>query len=1020
MPDSNGTLEPAVLYVPDEQAAARSQLRAFIRYCEDATEQSFFSYGGFDQFAVAEWRRFWALFLQWSNIIRSGDPDPVCIGDDCETAEFFPNIRLNYTENLLCGNHGGVIGCHAGNGREVLHRHGLRQRVTQLASALRRLGVQPGDRVVAIARNNVEVVIAALAAAAIGAVFSSCAHDMGAFTIVSRFQRLEPTILFANFAGKPWDAGEPMSDRVSEVIAALPSLTAVITLDGVKPDLALPVYSLERLLAEGAAEDFVWQRFPFRHPLFVMFSSGTTGLPKCIVHSTGGTLLEHVKEHRLHGDLSRADSMFFQTSCGWMMWNWQLSALACGANIVLYDGGLSGPDTLWKIVAEQHVTVFGTNPAYVQFARAAGYAPDVLDLTALRAVLSTGSILYPKQFDWIVNHVKPVPVQSISGGTDIIGCFVLGNPLLPIYSGCSQCRSLGLDVRALPEPVGELICANPFPSRPVGFYGEATNERFHQAYFAQNPGVWTHGDLIEVRRQGVTMLGRSDGVLNIRGVRIGPAEIYRILERIPEILQAMAVELTREDEPGGAALILLAVLRGDALTDATIRRIRAILLAEGNAMMVPAAVIQMSELPVTHSGKLSEAAARDAVNGRPIGNRSALRNPDCLDGLQEKLQASLLGGETPERYKHEIAESDLERILIDICRRALRVPDVSLTDNFLALGGDSLCILGFLMELAARTRTRLPLCDLIGVSTLAELANLLRAGRAAPSRDSAAPQVRPFEARDRAEVCRLLDEGFKAPAGAKPWHHIFDHTWQWGTIPRGFVLTCDGVIVGFIGLICAMRSVAGKSGPVCNLTSWFVRPAYRGWSASLLAAATGFEQVTYTSLTPNPASQRIFKAIGFAEISRTKRILPPMSHPATIFGPRPSILFGASVPPLVDREHQRILADHDCWNCLPVLVTVGEESALIIARRRLFRESGMLPCSDILYCSDPALLQRHVEPIKLALMWRQRTLAMGVSQHVVPGLSGGIAVSDPMLARSTLFAAHEIDQLYSEFALLPI
>jgi acetoacetyl-CoA synthetase len=1008
-----GGLNPMdVMHEPDADTIARSQLRRFIDYCERHAGRSFSDYWEFEDFAAVQFRIFWALFLQWSGILCEGNPEPVCVGDQTETARFFPGLRLNYAENLLRGDGSftAVTGCHVDGRREAVTRAELRDRVVRFATYLRKLGVEPGDRVAAIARNNIEAIVAALASAAVGAVFSSCAHDMGVPSVLSRFVPLQPKVLIANCASQPWDVGRPLPERVTEVIGGLPSLTAVITLDDAALPVVVPVKGLAQALTADAT-GFGWQRFSFDHPLFVLFSSGTTGAPKCIVHGTGGTLLEHVKEHRLHGDLCRDDRMFFQTSCGWMMWNWQLSALACGAEVVCYDGPLKGPETLWEIVAERGVTVFGTNPAYLKFTETAGYLPQVLNLSALRSILSTGSILYPSQFDWIVEHVRRIPVQSISGGTDIIGCFVLGNPLLPVYRGRAQCRSLGLDVRSLPPEagIGDLICANPFPSRPTGFYEDPSNVRYHEAYFAQHPGVWTHGDLIELSRHGAVLHGRSDGVMNIRGVRIGPAEIYRILQGLPEIIEAMAVEQTDENEAGGTRMILLVVLCAGAVLDGPlIGRIRRTLVEQGNATMVPAAIIQVDELPVTHSGKRSEAAARDAVNGRPIRNRSALLNPDCIEGLFDKLVRAARPASDPIR-------DDLEKELCEICQRHLNVPAVLPADDFLALGGDSLTVLGFLIEVSNRTKTPLPLQALIGVSTIKELAELLRAGVSSPTaRRAGAVQVRTARRDDESEICDLLDEGF---GRRLPWRRIFDHTWQPDDIPRGFVLTVAGEIVGFIGLIGAQRNSRGKSGPVCNLSSLYVRPAHRGWANALLAAATDLKGVTYTSLTPADSVRRILtEALGFSKLDDSS-FFPPLMNVATLRRLPPSLVFDSTaMQGILSGEERRILNDHAHCRCIPLMLVDGAETAFIMLQRGVFRRRWLrLPYSEVLYCSAPKLLERHLERVKLAAMQRQRTLGLAASKHL---LAKGLSYRRGALLRSETFLAHELDGLYSELPLI--
>ncbi|MCX4144238.1 acetoacetate--CoA ligase [Paraburkholderia madseniana] len=734
------------VYTSTPERIGASQLTAFTAFLRICTGQPLPDYEALHDFSVREFRTFWQCFVQWSlGLNWSGNAEPVCIGDDCEHANFFPQMQLNYADNLLglsvaSPDAPALTACHADGRRVRLTRAELRERVARLAHALSELGLGEGDRVVGVMRNDADAVVTALAVTALGATMSTAAPEMGVDSIRDRFEPLAPRLLFAHTAARTFDTGRSVASNVADLAAALPSLQGVVCLDdGTLPStVTQSIYSLGELLDAGDADRFVWRRFAFNHPLFIMFSSGTTGKPKCIVHGTGGTLIEHLKEHRLHSDLGPGDRMYFHTSCAWMMWNWQLSALASGVEIVTYDGPISTVDTLWRLIAEERVTVFGTSPAYLKMSEDAGVEPKAqFDLGALRAILSTGAVLYDAQFEWVRDHVKPLPLQSISGGTDIIGCFVLGNPNLPVYAGEAQCRSLALDVQAWDQGsriggVGQLVCVNAFPSRPLGFFGDAEGDAFHAAYFASNPGVWTHGDLISLSPEGaVRMHGRSDGVLNVRGINVGPGEIYRVLNDIPEIREAMVVEQKVRDASAGHAdpenvesrVVLLLVLNdGAALSGALAARVRRDLARRASPAHVPDRIIAVDALPITHNGKLSEAAARSAVNGLPIGNAAALRNPECLEAIRRHPALNLATRELPP-----VGESreQLERYLQALWEKLFGVAPIGRDDNFFDLGGHSLLATRLLADVRQSTGRTIPLAMLMIAPTITRLAALI-------------------------------------------------------------------------------------------------------------------------------------------------------------------------------------------------------------------------------------------------------------------------------------------------------
>jgi acetoacetyl-CoA synthetase len=746
---------------PSPERTAASQMSAFAVALQAHCGETPGDYPALHALSVAQYRTFWRCFVEWcEGLDYAGEPEPVCVGDECESATFFPQLELNYADNLLketptSAHAYAVTACHADGRRVRMTRAELRERVARLAGALERLGLRSGERVAAVMRNDENAVIAALAVAALGATLSTAAPDMGTDALLDRFGQLSPKLLLSHTATLPFDVGTPLPVKIAELAAGLGSLEGIVSLDdGPLPgDVKQPVLSLNELVAGADAAHFVWRRFPFNHPLFIMFSSGTTGKPKCIVHGAGGTLIEHLKEHRLHSDFRDGDKLYFHTSCSWMMWNWQLSSLASGVEIVTYDGPLASVDILWRLVADEGVTVFGTSPAYLKMCSEAKLEPArQFDLRKLRAMMSTGAVLFDAQYDWVRDNVKPLPLQSISGGTDIIGCFVLGNPDLPVYAGEAQCKSLALDVCAWDaggptDLVGELVCRNPFPSRPLGFFGDTDGSRFHAAYFAANPGVWTHGDRIEFSsRGGARLHGRSDGVLNVQGIKVGPGDIYRIISEIPGIHEAMVVQqrIPADGTPWGNSaqagdqrvVLLLVLEHGLALTGPLKARVRRDLARGGSHAHVPDVIVQVDELPVTHSGKLSDAAVRNALNGLPIGNAAALRNPACLDRIRHHPGLAVTArGPAPAVE----SRGDLEHFLQGLWERLFDFSPIERDANFFELGGDSLLGAALVAEIEQATGRTISLATLLAAPTITRLAAELRADVATPASQTIAP-----------------------------------------------------------------------------------------------------------------------------------------------------------------------------------------------------------------------------------------------------------------------------------------
>jgi acetoacetyl-CoA synthetase len=634
------------LWQPSPEQVAATNIARFMERVGERTGAELTDYPGLHRWSIENRDAFWsAVWDEFGVIGEKGGR--VLVEDRMPGAKFFPDARLNFAENLLRrSDEGEAIVFHGEDKIETrLTFAELHALVSRLQQWLSSQGVTVGSRVAAMMPNMAETVAAMLATAALGATWSSCSPDFGVRGVLDRFGQIEPTVLIA--CDGYWYAGKriEVADKLEEVVPALAGVksTLIVPYLGIAEDVAgrLPnAVSLPKALAPFRAKPVSFERLPFNHPLYILYSSGTTGVPKCIVHGAGGTLLQHLKEHRLQSDVRPGDRVFYFTTCGWMMWNWLVSALASEATLLLFDGSPFHPDpsVLFDYAERERMTLFGTSAKYIDACKKEGLRPrDTHDLSTVRLMTSTGSPLAAESFDYVYEAVKPdIHLASISGGTDIVSCFVLGDPTSPVWRGEIQAPGLGLAVdvwseagRPVRQEKGELVCTRAFPSMPVMFWNDPNGKKYRAAYFERFPGVWHHGDFAEwTAHGGLVIHGRSDATLNPGGVRIGTAEIYAQIEQIPEVVEALAIG---QDWDNDVRVVLFVRLRdGATLDDKLTRAIKTKIRTGASPRHVPARVVQVADIPRTKSGKITELAVRDIVHGREVKNVEALANPEAL------------------------------------------------------------------------------------------------------------------------------------------------------------------------------------------------------------------------------------------------------------------------------------------------------------------------------------------------------------------------------------------------------
>jgi len=638
-----------LLWKPSKERISNSNISKFISFITEKEKINISDYHQLYDWSVSNIENFWKYIWDFAQIKHSKSFENILVDNGIKDSKWFTGAKLNFAENLLRFDDDRIalISYRENYPSVILTYSELNSSVRKVANAIKRLGVKKGDRVAGYVANTPESVIAMLATTSLGAIWSSTSPDFGIEGVVDRFGQIEPKILFATksyfYGGKHIDN----FDKILEVKKRIPSIDKIILIDEYFDfKLSKNFFETDKSIIPFSGlldideRDFEFVQSDFDHPVYIMYSSGTTGKPKCIVHGAGGTLLQHFKELALHTDLKREDVITYFTTCGWMMWNWLVSSLQIGATVVLIDGNPAHPiGRLWEIIEQEKITVFGTSPKYLTLIEKSGLIPkEKFNLNSLKTILSTGSPLTDANFHWVYKNVKDdVLLSSISGGTDIISCFMLGCPIVPVYSGEIQCRGLGMKVEAWDEngisildQKGELVCTAPFPSRPIYFWNDEDGSKYMNAYFNYFPGVWRHGDYIRITKEGgVIVYGRSDSTLNPGGVRIGTAEIYKVVEAMEEVSDSLVVG---KNINGDVELILFVVLKeGKILDEELINKIKSNIRKSTTPRHVPSKIFQINEVPYTISGKKVEIAVTRILNKQKIDNKDALANPISLE-----------------------------------------------------------------------------------------------------------------------------------------------------------------------------------------------------------------------------------------------------------------------------------------------------------------------------------------------------------------------------------------------------